>query len=300
MHDRLGQLAADLQEVVTHLRGGGEPRPTSLVDGAQPWSLEGVKRLHDELRGESDPALLPPGSESAGRLSARVESRELADSLGKDDFTEATERGARHRRMQYGVLAVLALGIVAIGVLDIGLNRTFDSRLADRVAQVQREAEAARALATRQIASTREDAQHQVTEAQQAARKAQIVSEILSAPDLVRFRLTGGDRAPRPFAQLLFSRSRGMLFSGSRVPAATPGATAHLWLLTTAQPVSAGPIVPDESGRVALLSEAPPPPRRVVGAAVTLESTDQPTQVPEAALVSRALMVTAPPARSSQ
>jgi anti-sigma-K factor RskA len=73
---------------------------------------------------------------------------------------------------------------------------------------------------------------------------------------------------------MLWSRSRGLVFSGSRVPAAPAGTTYQVWLLTSGEPVSAGLFVPDAAGRVMLVAVDPPKvPRAVTGVAVTLEPT---------------------------
>ena len=42
-----------------------------------------------------------------------------------------------------------------------------------------------------------------------------MTSDVLAAPDLVRFNLTGGEGAARVSAQLLWSRSRGVVFTGT-------------------------------------------------------------------------------------
>jgi hypothetical protein len=173
--------------------------------------------------------------------------------------------------------AVLAVGVIGAGALTLGLQRRVDTKLneaAARVTAAERQAEAAAQLANQRIAATREDADHKIAEAGQTARKAQTVSDVLAAPDLVRFNVTSGATTPRTYAQMLWSRSRGLVFSGSRVPAAPVGTTYQAWLLTNAEPVSAGLFVPDAAGRVMLVTEDPPRiPRTVTGVAVTLEPT---------------------------
>jgi hypothetical protein len=301
MHARLNQLSSDVQGVVAHLRGSTEPRPNSLTEGAEAWPLERVMRLHEQLRQSEAPQSLPlVRDDSAALLTGRVESLELALTLGKEEMTQVADRSAQQRRRSSVAFVVLALGVVAAGALAIGLHRRIDNRLTEAAASVvaaQRRAEAATEHANQQIASTREDADRRIAEAQQTARQAQIVSDVLAAPDLVRFNLTGTARAPRSYGQLLWSRSRGLVFTGARVPAAPATMTNQLWLLTTAQPVSVGVFVPDSKGRVALITDDPPTaPRRVIGAALTLEPTGNRAKPSGAATVqSRALVVTPPP-----
>jgi hypothetical protein len=104
--------------------------------------------------------------------------------------------------------------------------------------------------------------------------KAQVTSDVLAAPDLVRFNLTGGEGAARVSAQLLWSRSRGMVFSGSRLPAPPAGSTYQIWLLTSDSAVSAGTFAPDAAGRATAATDTPPNvPRPITGVRVTLEPT---------------------------
>jgi hypothetical protein len=142
------------------------------------------------------------------------------------------------------------------------------------VTAAERQAQAATELANRQVASTRDAADRQIAEIRQTAQKAQTINDILAAPDLVRFNLTSGATAPRAYAQLLWSRSRGLVFSASRLPAAPEGSTYQVWLFTSTEPVSAGLFVPDSAGRITLATDDPPKvPSPITGVGVTLEPT---------------------------
>lgn len=283
LHQRLNDLARGLQAVVAELRGGG-PRSASLTGSTEAWPLEDVVRLHDDLRRSASPSersaasKSPPQlSEAAVALAGRVESLEQAVTVSRDEVAKAADRIERQRRSLYVAFAVLALGVTSAGVLGLGLQRRVDAKLneaAARVTAAERQAEGAAQLANQRVAAAREDADRKIVEAEQTARKAQIVSDILAAPDLVRFNVSSGATTPRTYAQLLWSRSRGLVFSGSRVPAAPVGSTYQAWLLTNEEPVSAGLFVPDTAGRVMLVTEDPPRvPRTVTGVAVTLEPT---------------------------
>ena len=76
-------------------------------------------------------------------------------------------------------------------------------------------------------------------EARQLAQRAETVGVILTAPDLIRFNLTSAETNGSS-AQLLWSRTRGLVLSGSRLPAAPPESTYQLWLVTSTQSVGAG------------------------------------------------------------
>ena len=281
LHLRLNELARGLQAVVAELRSGAGQRAAALTGSAQAWPLEDVVRLHDDLRrsasaSEKRPASSPPPQLSdAVALASRIESLEQAVTVGRDEVARAAERIEHQRRRWYVAFAVLALGVMGAGALAFGLQRRVDTKLneaAARVTAAERQAEGAVQLANQRLAATREDADRKIVEAEQTARKAQIVTDVLAAPDLVRFNVTSGATTPRTYAQLLWSRSRGLVFSGSRVPAAPAGSTYQAWLLTSEEPVSAGIFVPDAAGRVMLVTEDPPRvPRSVTGVAVTLE-----------------------------
>jgi hypothetical protein len=182
--------------------------------------------------------------------------------------------------------AIIAAAVVILGggALLFRLQRQVDAKLNDaavRVAAAEREADTATELANRRIAETQEEAGRTLAEARRTALQAQITSSVLAAPDLTRISLAGGPAAPGAYAQVLWSRSRGLVLSASRVPAPRQGATYQLWLLTSAGAVSAGLFAPDSAGRATLAIETPPSVLRpVVSAVVTLEPSDgrpQPT-----------------------
>ena len=144
---------------------------------------------------------------------------------------------------------------------------------ATRVAAAERQAQSATAAANQQIAATRADAERQIAQARQTALEAGIVGNVLAAPDLVRFNLVGTDRAPRAYAQVLWSRSRGLVLSAALLPALADGTTYQIWLLSDSGPASAGTVTPDGSGRASFAVENPANlPRAVNGVSVTIES----------------------------
>ena len=118
----------------------------------------------------------------------------------------------------------------------------------------------------------RKAAENEIALARLAAARAQIVSDVLTAPDLVRYGLVAGEAAPRASGQALWSRSRGLVFTATRVPTAPSGSTYQLWLLTPGDPVNAGIMTPDEAGRISMATDQPPEvPRQVVGFLLSTE-----------------------------
>jgi len=297
LHLRLTELTQGLQAAVVELRAVAEQRTAPPPDAAHAWPLEDVVRLHGDLRRSAQGRDALPATEretddydrdagprtrrelpeAAAELAERVESLEHAVDVGREEVAAVSGRSERQRQMWSIAFAILALAVVGASVLAVGLQRRVDASLTEAAAKVtaaQQQAEAAAQLANQKVAATRESADRKIAEAEQTARNAQTVSDVLAAPDLVRFNVTSGATTPRAYAQMLWSRSRGLVFSGSRVPAAPAGTTYQAWLLTATEPVSAGLFVPDQAGRVMMVIQDPPRvPRPVIGVAVTLEPT---------------------------
>jgi Anti-sigma-K factor rskA len=174
------------------------------------------------------------------------------------------------------------VALAGIALFGFWMQRQVGSQLtaaAARVADAERQSEAASAAARQEAAATREAAARQVADARQSAAHAQIVGNVLAAPDLLRYWLRAADGTSRASAQVLFSRSRGMVFSASRLPTPGEGKTYQLWLLSAAGPVNAGLLTPDAEGRVTLATDVPLTTQgRVSGALVTLEAAGGSTQ----------------------
>jgi len=286
LQSRMTEMSRDLQAVVAELRNA---RPQSTPVTAPAFPLESVMRIHEELRAPAAPGTpapdalspaparaLPEWAESATQLTARVDSLEKVVSA-----VSPAERGST-RRPLYAALAVAIAGMILFGVW---MQRRVDTRLNEAAAKVsaaERERDATTAATRAEATRTREEAARQVAEARQSAAQAQIVGNVLAAPDRLRYWLTAVDPATRAYAQVLFSRSRGIVFSASRLPAAGDGKAYQLWLLTTRGPVSAGVVTPDAAGRVTLATDVPAAVQgRLLGAVVTRESAGGGTQPSE-------------------
>jgi hypothetical protein len=227
------------------------------------WPLERVVHLHDELRrtvnsGEGSPT---PDGGQPGRPSV----------FDQGDGVPGAGPGGISRRTWYigGALAVAA------GLLALGLVRRIETRLDDagvRVSAAETKAEAATQIANREVVAARREADREIAEARQSAERAETVGAILTAPDLIRFNLSGGPSLERASAQVLWSRTRGLILSASRLPIAPAETTYQLWLMTSGAPVNAGVFVPDPTGRASLVTATPPRVTvPVVGAEVTVE-----------------------------
>jgi Anti-sigma-K factor rskA len=286
LQERMVQLSREVQAAVAELRGATAPRSLPAGD-VSPFPLESVMRIHDELRrfdevgalpppppatGEA-PAILPASAQSALPPASHPDGSQLPDRAGTERHLETASPFAGaglSNAWRAGIVAAAILLLVG-GFLVFRLQRQVNEASA-RVTAAERQAESATQLANQRIEETQQDAERKLTAARETAQQAQIVSSVLAAPDLFRLNLGGTTAAPRAFAQVLWSRSRGLVFSASRLPALAQNTRYQLWLLTADGAVNAGLFTVDAEGRGTLATEKPPNvPRPVINAAVTVE-----------------------------
>jgi len=118
-----------------------------------------------------------------------------------------------------------------------------------------------------------------VADARRSASDAQRTALVLAAPDLARIDLAGQSAAPGASARAFWSRSRGLVFTASNLPAPPPGRAYQLWVLTAQPaPISAGMLKLDANGRATAMIDTPQDLPKPMAMAVTLE--------PEAGVVS--------------
>ncbi len=286
LHRRMDDLSRDVHAVLDELR---QQNSATVRSPSSSWALEEVTRLHNEIRDGAGPgknrvrdesipdapptalALLPAPvpTQSAGDLHRESSAESWdADRHQLPDEPEASDRSERKR---FAAIAAFAL-VIAIGG---GVSLLFYHRAslaAEQASSARQRAEAIASAANDRIDAARRDAAAQIEIANGAASRAQITGDILAAPDLMRFNLIGAEGTGGALAQVLFSRTRGMVFSASRLSSPGPGHVYQIWLLTAADPVSAGTIAPDASGRATLATDRPPDvPRSIVGVRVTVE-----------------------------
>ena len=123
-------------------------------------------------------------------------------------------------------------------------------------------------------------------------------------PDLARYNLTGRAALTGASAQVHWSRSRGVVFSGSDMAMPPADTTYQLWLLVRGGAVSAATFVPDQSG-AATVAALPPDGDRpgsgaVFGAIVTLEPRSGSATPSGVALLARAPVAPASPVPALQ
>jgi anti-sigma-K factor RskA len=148
---------------------------------------------------------------------------------------------------------VLAVALGAYSLQLRGRVTTLESRLRDATLR----AEAGERL---------------VAEVRRTAFDAQSQLAVLAAPDLARIDLAGQAVAPTASARAFWSRSRGLVFTASNLPAPPPGRAYQLWVLTAQPaPMSAGMLTLDANGRVNATIATPRDMPAPVAMAVTLE-----------------------------
>jgi hypothetical protein len=292
-HREMGTLAREVREVVAELR-----QSAPQLAARQPWPLDNVVRLHNELRGE--------GGASRGTL-ALAEAVDVTEALSAIPTSPVVETSApaavareapagtgqgptasvMSRRVWIG--AAVLLGVVAVLALEIHSQlRNGLAEAAARAEAAERGAAATRQQAASEIAEARRTADARLEAAQEAARNAQTLALIAAASDLRRFDLAAREGGGR--AQVLWSRAHGVAVSGSGLSAPPSGQHYVVWLLAPGQAVPMGPLEVDQSGRAtAVLDARADLPRPVIRAMVTLEpSTGSASPTPPAVLVAAA------------
>lgn len=273
-HKSTAELAREIQNAVAELRAVQQAAPRQLPGETPAWPLDDVTRLHSQLRQTDGVHVAEPRALAAASDSPSP-SREPPDSLfGRGESSSAaaaaaeTRKGWRSTRAVIG--AVIAVLIVAAAVITWRLERDVQAS-AERVNEMQQQLRATTETAARQVNETQVQATRAISAAQELATRAQMISDVLAAPDLIRFPLVGRDSLASATGQVLWSRSRGVVvFSASGLSAPPADSTYQFWLVTRTGAISAATFVPDTTGRVTVAAtpKSLPP---LVGAIVTME-----------------------------
>lgn len=230
----------------------------SARKSAEPWPLEGVAQLHQELRtgGQSGGTSLP------GRRDSAASSR-LLDSPHDGATETPKQRSAWTRPWQVGqwraasVRVLVACGAVLV-LLSLAAYAWWPQAPAPDPAD--------RAVPARPVAAAQAPAEARpaVTESRPAgsqpdAERVGALVEILAAPDLRRYALAGMTQSAtsQPYGQVLWSRSRGLAASASRLAPLPEGKVYQLWIVPDGPPAAAGVLVPDPAGRASLVLPGP-------------------------------------------
>jgi anti-sigma-K factor RskA len=265
VHLILGEFGRDLQSVLAEMKA--RPGHQARLDGAPPWSLDDVTRLHSQLRESAD------GSQPMGSVVQSSEPQAARALLELPPATTAgTDASVEQPLPWKWRLAVVGLALAVITTVAFGWYlQNQVSVAAGRARQAEFDSQRAAADAARQAAAAREEAAREVASAREMANRAQQIGNVLAAPDLIRYSLSAGTGAPGASGQALWSRTRGFVFSGSRLPPPPPNGSHQVWLLTRVAPFKASTFMPEPDGTVTLVEQGLNVPRAVVGVMVTAE-----------------------------
>jgi hypothetical protein len=279
VHLRLTELTRELQTALAEMKARLDRQSAARSDSATQWSLDDVTRLHGQLREGTRPGEIPhtidhPPASAQRELPAAsvVDAHEArprrSSSFGRRFSDPPTPIGIPGT----WAIAVVVLGVAVLFAVIFGFRMQGQIREAtDRARTAERKSDLAVSDAARQSQQARELAAEQIRQARDMAGRAQKIADVLAAPDLIRFNLYGGNGAS---GQALFSRSRGFVVNGSRLPSLPPNASHQVWLLTPVSPLKVGALVTESDGSGRLVQELPTIPRRVVGVMITAEASE--------------------------
>jgi hypothetical protein len=272
-HRSTSELTREIQSVVTELRSLPHPGPAARqLPGETPaWPLEDVTRLHSQLRETqtvhvTEPRALPATADVPADPVEPPHSPPSAVERPTAAPPSVEPPNTRRVALIAGAIAVLLIGAGAFGWRLERQVRTS----AEQLNETQRQLRLTTETAARQINETQVQASRAISAAQELTARTQMISDVLAAPDLIRFPLVGRDSLEAASGQVLWSRSRGILvFSASGLPAPRQDSTYQVWLLTRTGAVSVATFVPDSGGRATVTATPKVPP--LVGAMVTME-----------------------------
>jgi len=268
----LGRWMADMQR---ELRASARQLPGAASrDADAAWPLDNVLQLHQQLRDQqTGPA---PAGEAARPESSGAE-RGLAPRLidrrapqpSPDRPSDIPPPGASSGARRVWLWGAAA-AVVILAVIYFIQIKSASAHAVVRAEAAEQQLQTARQESRRELDALRESAKNETSAIREAASKAKVTADILTAPDLLRFDVVGQADLARARGQALVSRSRGIVFTASRLPSPPRGSVYEVWLLTTAAPVRVASIEPDAQGRVSYASDTiPPVPGRIVGLVVS-------------------------------
>jgi anti-sigma-K factor RskA len=271
-HRSTSALTREIQGVVSELRtlaqAGSAGR--QLPGGTTPaWPLEDVTRLHSQLRDTQGVHVKEPRA-----LQAAESPNAAVQPPSPQPASEATYLPAVPVKPPRTRRTALIAGAAAVVLLAAaGFAWRLESQVrasAEQLNETQRQLRLTTETAARQVNETQVQASRAISAAQEVAARAEMMSDVLAAPDLIRFPLVGRESLEAASGQVLWSRSRGILvFSAIGLPAPPQDSTYQVWLLTRTGAVSVATFVPDSGGRATVAATPKVPP--LVGAMVTME-----------------------------
>jgi anti-sigma-K factor RskA len=168
-----------------------------------------------------------------------------------------TATSRRSRALVAGWLAAAAAAVVAVAFWSQATS--LQTRLAD--------ADTRLADLSRRLDSSERRLQESTNETSAVRQRL----AVLTAADAIELRLVGQPPARQSSARAFVSRTRGVLFAASNLPALPAGRTYQIWYLTRGAPISAGLVQPDAQGNATESFGVPADLAAPAGMAVSLE-----------------------------
>ena len=266
------------------------PALAAAGGAVEPWPLEGVAQLHQEMR--AAPAAGPAGAASTTAAPATVEGtgalvpttvetpveEEGRRVQGREPGTDTIDVPSRRRPRWHRGAAIAGAAAILIAVAGL-VSGALYFRTAPTAAAAQPPA-ATSGTAPAATPDADRQREERLAEAQRLVERAGSMVDILAAPDLLRYGLSGTGPTTTAYAQVLWSRSRGVAVSASRLAPAPAGKSYALWVISEGQAALVGTLAPDATGRASLVVPGPLTLPRLVALRVTLEDrpdTDRPT-----------------------
>jgi hypothetical protein len=286
----MNTLAREVRDAIAELR-----LAAPQLGPRQPWSLDNVVRLHNELRAEGElaaagaPALAGVGAglgvavapSARGTLAfadplsveqpaAAPRSQTPGDRPAPFEHIDTPPPSVPLWRRPAAWMAVLMVALAAFAAYLQSEMRAGLREATARADAAQRGATETQTRAQQQIEAVKQDSDNRLRVAQDAARAAQALASILAAPDLRRIDLVGV--ASTATAQALWSRTQGLAFSAARLPELPSGKVYQLWLFAPDRATSITTFTPSAAGGFSAQFAAQADlPRPIVRAGVTIE-----------------------------
>ena len=234
------------------------------LTGVERAEFEAHLQTCDECRAEVR-ALAPVADGLLGAVPvleppANLRARVLGNVTGSMPVARAPEP-PRTRVASWSFFAGLAAAAALVAAAGLGV---YAGQLRTRVTDLEARLQEATLRASA--------AERQIADARQTAAEAQSTVAVLAAPDLARVDLAGQPPASQASGRAFVSRSRGVVFTASNLPALPAGKVYQLWVVTPQAALSVGLLRPDDAGRVAAILAAPQNLTTMAAVAVTLES----------------------------
>jgi chromosome segregation ATPase len=282
LQSRLDRLSDDVRALAERSTDRQSQLPPGST-GVAPFALDEVMKIHAEMRQDTAPPAAPalvaaPAPrqlpEPSVEITQRLTTLEREVESEREEVRATATRAERLGRTSRLLIAALVVALLAGGVYAVMLQQRVTAELnaaTERATAAERQVSTVSSTATQEIAAAREEAARQIADAQRTARLAQISSNVLAAPDLVRLTLAG--TSSDAIGHVHWSRSQGLILNVLRLPPPPAGSVHQVWFLgPDSAAVSAGFLGAAGDGRSTLIVENPDAlPRPVTGIIVTVE-----------------------------